>query len=135
MGKPFDGDVRTVVIDALVGMISGATSMTPPTDQPLPDFVQAPVDRAVERIQRLLAQEPACPWIKCSDRLPGDDLDGMAVIVAVVHFKRGLISESDVWVKGSGRAMGRFKFWGSNATHWMPLPEAPAQSGDGEQVE
>lgn len=81
------------------------------------------------------AQEPACPWIKCNDRMPGDDLDGMAVIVAVVHFKRGLISESDVWVKGSGRADGRFQFWGSNPTHWMPLPKAPAKPGDMEQGE
>ncbi|XXF10185.1 hypothetical protein J3Q00_07485 [Pseudomonas sp. D2-3] len=58
MGKPIDTDIRTVVTEALVGMISGVTSLTPPTDQPLPDFIQAPVDRAVERIKTLLAQQP-----------------------------------------------------------------------------
>lgn len=74
---------------------------------------------------------PVSPWIKCSERLPGADLDGMAVIVAVVHFKRGAISESDVWRKAIGSSAGRFEFWGRKVTHWMPLPDAPAMGGGG----
>lgn len=48
-------DVRKIVVDSLVGMIAGVTRLIPPTDQPLPDFIQAPVDRAVERISAALA--------------------------------------------------------------------------------
>ena len=64
-------------------------------------------------------------WIKCSDRLPGDELDGMSVIVAVMHCSRGLIAETDVWVKGSKK--GHFAFWTNTATHWQPLPEPPKE--------
>jgi len=42
--------IRTVVTESLVGMISAVTSMTPPANEPLPDFIQGPIDRAVERI-------------------------------------------------------------------------------------
>lgn len=59
MGKPHDGEIRTVVTEALVGMIAGVTNMVPPTDQALPDFIQAPVDRAVERIKVLLGTRAA----------------------------------------------------------------------------
>lgn len=48
-------DVRKIVVDSLVSMIAGVTRMIPPTDQPLPDFIQAPVDRAVERISAALS--------------------------------------------------------------------------------
>ncbi|QXI30487.1 DUF551 domain-containing protein [Pseudomonas vanderleydeniana] len=61
-------------------------------------------------------------WIKCSDRLPGDELDGMMVIVAVQHCRRGLIAEADIWRKGKRK--GSFDFW-SKATHWQPLPAPP----------
>src|SRR5690606_26476326 len=44
-------NLQQIVTDALVGMISGVTQMVPPTDEPLPDFIQAPIDRAVTRIR------------------------------------------------------------------------------------
>ncbi|WP_296232305.1 hypothetical protein [uncultured Pseudomonas sp.] len=44
-------ELRQLVTDALVGMISGVTGLVPPTGPgSIPDFVQAPIDRAVERI-------------------------------------------------------------------------------------
>lgn len=43
-------NIRTIDTDSLVGMISAVTSMSPPTNEPLPDFMQGPIDRAVERI-------------------------------------------------------------------------------------
>lgn len=49
--------IRQIVVDALVGMIAGVTNTTPPTDQPLPGFVQAPVDRAVEKISAAVRDE------------------------------------------------------------------------------
>ncbi|WP_426783097.1 DUF4406 domain-containing protein [Pseudomonas atacamensis] len=48
-------NIRKVVTDSLVGMISAVTSMTPPANEPLPDFIQSPIDRAVERISAALA--------------------------------------------------------------------------------
>lgn len=69
-------------------------------------------------------------WIKCSDRLPGDELDGMCVIVAVLHFQRGLIADADVWRKGnpaSSCPKGSFAFWANTATHWQPLPAPPTE--------
>src|SRR5690606_20377195 len=44
-------NLQQIVTDALVGMVSGVTQMVPPTDEPLPDFIQAPIDRAVTRIR------------------------------------------------------------------------------------
>ena len=44
-------NLQQIVTDALVAMVSGVTQMVPPTDEPLPDFVQAPIDRAVTRIR------------------------------------------------------------------------------------
>jgi hypothetical protein len=43
-------ELRKIVTEALVGMIAAVTSSTPPADAPLPDFIQAPVDRAATRI-------------------------------------------------------------------------------------
>jgi hypothetical protein len=48
-------NIRKVVTDSLVGMISAVTSMTPPANEPLPDFIQGPIDRAVERISAAVA--------------------------------------------------------------------------------
>lgn len=51
---PEQATIRTIVVDSLVGMIAGATGMVPPREGPLPDFIQGPVDRAVERIAEAL---------------------------------------------------------------------------------
>lgn len=48
-------ELRTVVTDALMGMIAAVTSTTPPADQPPPPFIQSAIDRAVDRIARLNA--------------------------------------------------------------------------------
>lgn len=45
--------LRTVVTESLMGMITAITGRAPP-EGPLPDFIQAPIDRAIERIGRLL---------------------------------------------------------------------------------
>ena len=48
-------ELRQIVTDALVGMISGVTGLVPPTGPgSIPDFVQAPIDRAVEKISSRL---------------------------------------------------------------------------------
>ncbi|MDU9394590.1 DUF551 domain-containing protein [Pseudomonas sp. zfem002] len=60
-------------------------------------------------------------WIKCSDRLPGNELNGMAVIISVSHCSRGLIAETDVWLN----AKRGFAFWGNRVSHWQPLPAPP----------
>ena len=52
-------NVRAVVVDALVAMVSGVTGMVPPTDTPLPDFIQGPVDRAVSKIEAARAADKA----------------------------------------------------------------------------
>lgn len=46
-------ELRQVVTDALMGMISAVTSLTPPANEPPPPFIQAAIDRAVDRIARL----------------------------------------------------------------------------------
>lgn len=43
-------EIRTIVTESLLGMISAVVSATPPADEPLPDFIQSPIDRAVTRI-------------------------------------------------------------------------------------
>lgn len=44
-------ELRQIVTDALVAMISGVTGLVPPSGPgSIPDFVQAPIDRAVEKI-------------------------------------------------------------------------------------
>jgi len=50
-------ELSKIVTDALVAMVSGITGMKPPAGEPLPGFIQAPIDRAAERIAALLAQE------------------------------------------------------------------------------
>ncbi|MEX5319708.1 hypothetical protein WCE04_10165 [Pseudomonas shirazica] len=54
-------ELSKIVTEALVGMVSGVTGMKPPTDEPLPGFIQAPIDRAVTRISGLLAQPAPQP--------------------------------------------------------------------------
>ncbi|HDS1746428.1 hypothetical protein [Pseudomonas sp. M2] len=49
-------ELSKIVTEALVGMVSGVTGMKPPPGEPLPGFIQAPIDRAVTRISGLLAQ-------------------------------------------------------------------------------
>jgi hypothetical protein len=50
-----DADLRQIVTEALVGMVSGVTGLVPPTGPgAIPDFIQAPIDRAVERISASL---------------------------------------------------------------------------------
>ncbi|MBA6091606.1 hypothetical protein H4C81_22435 [Pseudomonas monteilii] len=54
-------ELSKIVTEALVGMVSGVTGMKPPADEPLPGFIQAPIDRAVTRISGLLAQPAPQP--------------------------------------------------------------------------
>lgn len=47
-------DIRTIVTEALIGMIATVTGLVPPSDTAPPPFIQAAIDRAVDRIgQRL----------------------------------------------------------------------------------
>lgn len=64
-------------------------------------------------------------WINCTDKLPGDELDGLAVIVTVTDPQGRRISDCAVWNKGSRSRKGRFEFWGNKVTAWQPLPEPP----------
>jgi hypothetical protein len=43
------------VIESLIGMISAVTAMTPPANEPIPPFIQGPIDRAVDRISAVVA--------------------------------------------------------------------------------
>lgn len=53
--QKMDADLRQIVTEALVSMISGVTGLVPPSGPgSIPDFVQAPIDRAVERISASL---------------------------------------------------------------------------------
>lgn len=58
-------------------------------------------------------------WIKCSERLPSRELDGVAIIVTVVTHGGRIVSETDSWVGGT------FDFWKEKVTHWQPLPTPP----------
>jgi len=49
-------NIRTVVTESLIGMISAVTDLTPPTNEPMPVFIQGPIDRAVARISTVVAQ-------------------------------------------------------------------------------
>lgn len=61
-------------------------------------------------------------WISVDDRLPGDLMDGKAVIVATTTCSGELISETDAWNKHKKE----FDFWGLRVTHWQPLPPTPS---------
>ncbi|MGA4442562.1 hypothetical protein ACPA2N_25700 [Ectopseudomonas hydrolytica] len=53
--KKMDAELRQIVTDALVSMVSGVTGLVPPAGPgAIPDFIQAPIDRAVERISASL---------------------------------------------------------------------------------
>lgn len=53
--QKMDANLRQFVTEALVSMISGVTGLVPPSGPgSIPDFVQAPIDRAVERISASL---------------------------------------------------------------------------------
>ena len=50
-----DAELRQIVTDALVSMVSCVTGLVPPTGPgQIPDFIQAPIDRAVEKISASL---------------------------------------------------------------------------------
>lgn len=52
-------EVRKVVTDAMVSMVAGVTGLVPPSGPgAIPDFVQAPIDRAVTQITGLLTAAP-----------------------------------------------------------------------------
>ncbi|WJO23191.1 DUF551 domain-containing protein [Pseudomonas soli] len=70
--------------------------------------------------------ESSSQWIKCTERLPGAELDGMAVIVTITDPKGRRISDCAVWNKGSRSRKGHFEFWGNKVIEWQPLP-APAR--------
>lgn len=48
-------DIRSIVTESLVGMIAAVTQTVPPANEPLPPFVQAPIDRAVDRIKSFVS--------------------------------------------------------------------------------
>lgn len=48
-------DVKKIVTESLIGMISGVTGLVPPDDGSIPDFIQAPIDRAAYRISLLFS--------------------------------------------------------------------------------
>ena len=48
-------NIRTVVTESLIGMIAAVTSTTPPANEPIPPFIQGPIDRAVDRISAVVA--------------------------------------------------------------------------------
>ena len=48
-------NIRTIVTESLIGMIAAATAMTPPANEPMPPFIQGPIDRAVDRISAVVA--------------------------------------------------------------------------------
>jgi hypothetical protein len=48
-------NIRTVVTESLIGMIAAITATTPPANEPMPPFIQGPIDRAVDRISAVVA--------------------------------------------------------------------------------
>lgn len=52
-------DVKKIVTESLIGMISGVTGLVPPDDGSIPDFIQAPIDRAAYRISLLITAKDA----------------------------------------------------------------------------
>jgi hypothetical protein len=49
-------DIRAIVTEALIGMIATITCLVPPTNTAPPPFIQAAIDRAVDRIVRRLGE-------------------------------------------------------------------------------
>lgn len=106
-------DVRKIVVDSLVGMIAGVTRMIPPADQPLPDFIQAPVDRAVERINAALSavtaerdrlRKDAERWRYVS--LQGDDTHWLNLLrVDLEDFGGNINAAVDALIDGEAPAM------------------------------
>lgn len=100
-------ELSKIVTEALVGMVSGVTGMKPPADEPLPGFIQAPIDRAVTRISGLLAQpaqgEPVALAIpqECPHLIVFDDTE-----VASLMFS------------GAGARAAALKKWESISTSW-----------------
>lgn len=74
-------ELRRVVTEALVSMVSGVTGMIPPsTPGAIPDFVQAPIDRAVERIATILTAASDAqvePDITAMDDRAMQEMEGM----------------------------------------------------------
>jgi hypothetical protein len=50
-------ELQKIVTESLMGMISAVTSSTPPPNEPPPPFIQAAIDRAVERIRAILSSK------------------------------------------------------------------------------
>ncbi|WP_130908331.1 DUF4406 domain-containing protein [Pseudomonas sp. Sample_16] len=48
-------NIRTVVTESLIGMIAALTATTPPANEPMPPFIQGPIDRAVDRISAVVS--------------------------------------------------------------------------------
>ena len=48
-------NIRTIVTESLIGMIAAVTATTPPANEPMPAFIQGPIDRAVDRISAVVA--------------------------------------------------------------------------------
>lgn len=66
-------------------------------------------------------------WISVKDRLPGRDMDGVALNVVVQLTRSQIVSETDVWDIPAMSTTGQFKHWHRKVTHWQPLPAPPAE--------
>ena len=80
-------------------------------------------------------------WIPVSERLPEDNLPRFSnvkqikVITALISDKgvrtvRSQMRYKDTWATGY-QTIWRWKYSGSEITHWMPLPEPPKEETDG----
>lgn len=73
-------ELRQIITDALVSMVSGVTGLVPPSGPgQIPDFIQAPIDRAVERISASLPV--GVPQVQITGHL--DEVD--APLWAFIH--------------------------------------------------
>jgi len=61
-------NIRTVVTESLIGMISTVTGLVPPVNEPPPPLIQAPIDRAIDRI-KAIAEPDVTRWITRANRL------------------------------------------------------------------
>lgn len=56
-------ELRQIITDALVSIVSGVTGLVPPSGPgAIPDFIQAPIDRAVEKISASLPVGVTDAW-------------------------------------------------------------------------